>query len=52
MESEIDSIQEDWSNSEKVSAALETISFQQGSVTFKIEDELGKMIMGRIMFSS
>jgi general secretion pathway protein K len=43
IESEIDSIQEDWSNPEKISAALETISFQQGSITFKIEDELGKI---------
>jgi len=43
MESEIDSIQEDWADPDKISAALETISFHEGSVTFKIEDELGKV---------
>jgi len=43
MESEIDSIQEDWADPDKISAVIETISFHEGSVTFKIEDELGKV---------
>jgi len=43
MESEIDSIQENWADSDKISAAIETISFDEGSITFKIKDELGKV---------
>ena len=43
MESEIDSIQEDWADPDKINAALETISFDEGSVTLKIDDELGKV---------
>jgi len=43
MESEIDSIQENWADPDKISAAIETISFDEGSVTFTIEDELGKV---------
>jgi len=43
MESEIDSIQENWADPDKISAVLKTIPFDEGSVTFKIEDELGKI---------
>ena len=43
MNSEIDSIQEDWADPDKINAVLETITFDEGNVTFKIEDELGKV---------
>ncbi len=43
MDSEIDSIQEDWANPDKISAVLSSISFDEGSVTVKISDELGRI---------
>lgn len=43
MDSEIDSIQEDWANPDKISAVLSSISFDDGSVTVKISDELGRI---------
>ena len=43
MDSEIDSIQEDWANPDKISAVLSSISFEDGSVTVKISDELGRI---------
>jgi general secretion pathway protein K len=43
MDSEIDSIQEDWANPDKISAVLSIISFDDGSVTVKISDELGRI---------
>jgi general secretion pathway protein K len=42
-ESEIDSIQEDWADPDKISAVLKNIPFDEGSVTLKIGDELGKL---------
>ncbi|MBW1820935.1 MAG: general secretion pathway protein GspK [Deltaproteobacteria bacterium] len=43
MDSEIDSIQENWANPDKISAVLSSISFEDGSVTVKISDELGRI---------
>ena len=43
MDSEIDSIQEDWATPDKISAVLSSISFDDGSVTVKISDELGRI---------
>ncbi|WP_207680263.1 general secretion pathway protein GspK [Desulfonema magnum] len=39
----LDSIQEDWADPEKISEVLQAIPFEEGSVTFKISDELGKI---------
>lgn len=43
MDSEIDSIQEDWADPDKISTILSSISFDDGSVTVKISDELGRI---------
>lgn len=40
---DIDSVQEDWANPEKIAEVLEPFTFDEGSVTFKITDELGKL---------
>jgi general secretion pathway protein K len=42
-ESNIDSLQEDWAHSEKISEILEDIPFEDGSITLTINDELGKI---------
>ena len=42
-DSTIDSIQEDWAHSEKISEILADIPFEDGSVTLTINDELGKI---------
>jgi general secretion pathway protein K len=39
----IDSLQDDWANSEKISEILTDIPFEDGSVTLTINDELGKI---------
>lgn len=40
-ETQIDSIQEDWANPEKVAEVLADLPFDKGKVTFTIADELG-----------
>ncbi len=40
-ETEIDSIQEDWANPEKVTEVLADLPFEKGKITFTISDELG-----------
>lgn len=42
-DSESDSLQEDWANSEKIDEVLAQIPFERGTVTFKITDELSKI---------
>ncbi len=41
--SDIDSIQEDWANSETIAALLTELPFDQGNLRVSIEDELGKI---------
>jgi len=41
--SDIDSIQEDWANPEKIESLLAELPFEQGRLTMSIEDELGKI---------
>jgi len=41
--SNADSVQEDWADPEKISELLQEFPFEEGSVTFKISDELGKI---------
>ncbi|MFC1814939.1 general secretion pathway protein GspK [Thermodesulfobacteriota bacterium] len=43
MQSTSDSLQEDWANPEEINKVLQDIPFEDGSVTFKINDELGKI---------
>ena len=43
MDSDSDSLQEDWANPEKIDEAVRQIPFEDGTVTFKITDELGKI---------
>ena len=43
LESEIDSIQEDWANPDKIAFLLEDIPFEDGEIKLKISDELGKI---------
>ncbi len=43
LESEIDSIQEDWANPDKIAFLLEDIPFEDGETKLKISDELGKI---------
>ncbi|HAY39817.1 MAG TPA: type II secretory pathway, component PulK, partial [Desulfobacteraceae bacterium] len=38
-----DSLQEDWADSEKISEILNDIQFEDGSITLTIKDELGKI---------
>jgi general secretion pathway protein K len=40
-ETEIDSIQEDWANPEKVTEVLADLPFEKGKISFTISDELG-----------
>ncbi len=42
-DSEYDSIQEAWADPEKVRAVLEDMTFDQGTITLTIHDELGKI---------
>jgi general secretion pathway protein K len=42
-ESKIDSLQEDWANPEKIDEILQEIPFDNGKLTVKITDELGKI---------
>lgn len=41
--SQVDSIQEDWANPEKINELLETIKFNQGNLQLKISDELSRI---------
>jgi general secretion pathway protein K len=43
MDSDSDSLQEDWANPEKIDEAVRQIPFEDGAVTFKITDELSKI---------
>jgi general secretion pathway protein K len=43
MDSDSDSLQEDWANAEKIDEAVRQIPFEDGAVTFKITDEFGKI---------
>lgn len=43
LESETDSIQEDWANLDKISFLLEDIPFEDGEIKLKISDELGRI---------
>jgi general secretion pathway protein K len=42
MESNVDSLQEDWANSEKINEILQSFPFEDGKITVKISDELGR----------
>ena len=42
-ESQIDSLQEDWANPEKIDEILQEIPFENGNLAVKITDELGKI---------
>ncbi len=42
-DSDTDSLQEDWSESEKISEVLKDIPFEKGTITLSIGDELGKI---------
>ncbi len=42
-ESDIDSLQEDWADPEKIAEILKDIPFEDGNVTLKISDELAKI---------
>jgi len=42
-DSEIDSVQEDWANPEKISAYLSQIPFDDGNIELFISDELGRV---------
>jgi general secretion pathway protein K len=39
----VDSIQEDWANPEKIYEVISELAFEQGSISVKIEDEMGKI---------
>lgn len=43
LESETDSIQEDWADPDKIAFLLEDIPFEDGEIKLKISDELGKI---------
>jgi general secretion pathway protein K len=42
-ESEADSLQEDWADPEKIKEALESIAFEEGTLTLNINDELSRI---------
>jgi general secretion pathway protein K len=42
-DSDTDSLQEDWAESEKISEVLKDIPFEKGTVALTIDDELGKI---------
>ena len=41
--SEIDSIQEDWADPEKISELLQSLAFEEGALTVRISDERGRI---------
>jgi len=43
IDSDSDSLQEDWANPDKIAEVLSKMPFSEGSVTFKITDELSKI---------
>lgn len=43
MESNVDSLQEDWANWEKINEILQSFPFEDGKITVKISDELGRI---------
>ena len=43
MESNFDSLQEDWANPEKINEVLEELTFEQGRLTVVISDELSRI---------
>jgi len=43
LESEIDSIQEDWADPDKIALLLSDIPFEDGEIKLKISDELGRI---------
>ncbi len=45
----LDSIQEDWARSDKISEVLQDIPFDKGSVSLKISDELGKIQINALL---
>jgi general secretion pathway protein K len=42
-ESDVDSLQEDWANPEKINALLSEIPFDEGDITVTITDEMGRI---------
>ena len=42
-ESEVDSLQEDWANPDKISELLNEIPFEEGELTVSITDEMGRI---------
>ena len=48
-DSNTDSLQEDWANSEKISEILADIPFEDGSITLTINDELGKIQLNSLV---
>jgi general secretion pathway protein K len=48
-ESESDSLQEDWANTEKLSAYLQELSFENGTIDLVVTDELGKIQINSIV---
>lgn len=48
-QSNFDSLQEDWADSEKISEILGDIPFEDGSITLTINDELGKIQLNSLI---
>lgn len=48
-ESNTDSVQEDWADPQKIGELLQEFPFEEGSVTFKISDELGKIQVNALL---
>ena len=51
LNSNVDSIQEDWANPEKISEALQDIPFEEGQLSVQISDELGKIQINALVNS-
>jgi general secretion pathway protein K len=51
-ESDTDSLQEDWADSEKINEILGDIPFESGNVKVKISDELGRIQVNALLKSS
>lgn len=49
LDSETDSLQEDWADEEAVAAALAEIPFEQGTLSVKITDEMGKIQINALL---
>ncbi len=49
LESESDSLQEDWADNETIATLLNEIPFQEGSVTLEITDELSKIQINALL---